>query len=74
MYYLAQFYVNDCWNQLFYNPNVSFSIVNVSRCAILSGKSLTTVMKNTSVWYKRIAILFVYPISFLWVLTHPNKR
>jgi glycosyltransferase involved in cell wall biosynthesis len=72
-YYFSLFYINDLFNQLFYNRNVIFSIVNVSRCGMLSGTNMKTTLSSINKWYKKILVLLGYPISYTWIKLFYNK-
>lgn len=72
-YYAGLFYVNEMFNEFFINKTTRKYIVNVSRCALLTGVRYMTVMSSINKWYKRILVTFGYPISGLWVLLHPDR-
>ena len=69
-YYFSLFYINDLFEQFFYNKNVIFSIVNVSRCAMLSDTDVKTTLSEVNKWYKKVLVLLGYPISYTWIKMH----
>lgn len=71
-YYFSLFYINECFDQIFYNKRVFFSIVNVSRSAMLSGVNIKITLNSVNKWYKKVAILLGYPVSKMWILLNPE--
>lgn len=69
-YYAGLFYGNDLFDEIFFNKDVLFFTINLSRCAMLMGEKYSNLMKLINKWYKRIAVTLGYPISFLWIITH----
>ena len=72
-YYFSRFYINDCFSQVLYNPRVIFSIVNISRCAILSNRDFKQVMNDINKNYKKILVMLGYPISWIWIKIYGKK-
>lgn len=66
------FYINEIFDEILFNRAVIISLVNVSRCAILTNTSYKKLMAQINTWYKRIIVTLCYPISGIWVLTHRN--
>lgn len=73
-YYYALFYINECFNQIFYNRYVLFFIVSLSRYAMLSGISVKTTLGSVNKWYKKAFILLGYPFSKLWILFNVRRE
>lgn len=61
------FYVNELFDEFFYNRSVRISVINASRCALLTNTKYLALMSQINSWYKKIAVTMGYPISFLWV-------
>lgn len=72
-YYAGLFYVNNLFDELFFNSNILFSIVNVSKCAMLTGVKYKNLMMDINKWYKKFIVTLGYPISWLWIKTHKKK-
>lgn len=72
-YYANVFYVNTLFDEWFFNKNVRLSVLDVSRCAMLSGVGYKTVMKAIDAWYKRFLVTLGYPISKLWLMAHKSR-
>lgn len=72
-YYDGLFYVNELFDEILFNKDVRFFIVNLSRCAILTHEPYINVMKSITKWYKRIIVTLGYPISFIWIFTHRKQ-
>lgn len=72
-YYAGLFYVNELFDEIFFNKDVAFFTVNLSRCAMLTGESYFNVMKSINTWYKKVAVTLGYPISYLWIITHKRR-
>ncbi|WP_102343304.1 glycosyltransferase family 2 protein [Galactobacillus timonensis] len=72
-YYAGLFYVNYLFDEFFYNRQVPYYVVNVSRCAMLTNTSYLEVMKSINKWYKRVFVTFGYPISALWIFFHKKQ-
>ncbi|WP_350022545.1 glycosyltransferase family A protein [Turicibacter sanguinis] len=73
-YYYSLFYVNECFEQVMYNSKIILSILNISRCGLLSGKTWLDMMRDTHKFYKKILVTLGYPISKLWIILIHNKR
>lgn len=73
-YYLSLFYVNQCFDEFFINKNVPFSLLNLSRCALVTKREFKRVMGEIDNWYKRVLVLLGYPISWLFVKAYYAKR
>jgi len=69
-FYVGLFYVNDLFDELFFNRDVLFFSINISRCALLCGIRYFELMNLINRWYKKIFVTLGYPISFLWILFH----
>jgi glycosyltransferase involved in cell wall biosynthesis len=63
-YYLAQFYLNDCFSQITYNRLVQRAVLSISRCAMLAGTPMKEVIRGLNRWYKKILVLLGYPIAY----------
>jgi len=66
-YYAARFYINECTEQWYYNWLIVFEYVNISRLALLTGRTFGCVMKELNSWYKRILVVLGYPISWIYI-------
>lgn len=73
-YYAGLFYVNEMFDELLINRTTRKYIINVSRCALLTGVKYNTVMSSVNKWYKKGLVTLGYPISGLWVLFHLDRR
>lgn len=65
-YYVALFYVNDCFSQITYNKAIPRAIVSSARCALLSNTSYKETMTSLNTWYKRVLVTLAYPVA--WVI------
>lgn len=72
-YYAGLFYVNELLDEFFYNKQVPYYVVNVSRCAMLTNTSYQEVMSKISSRFARFLVTLGYPISWLWIITHHKK-
>lgn len=72
-YYASLFYVNELFDEFYFNKTVRRYIINLSRCAMLTKTPYRSVMKSVNRWYKRIIVTAGYPISALWVLMHLDR-
>lgn len=64
-FYVARFYVNDCFDQITYNPLITRSIVSLARCALLSHTTYKETIQGLNTWYKKVLVTFSYPIAWL---------
>ncbi len=72
-YYASLFYVNEMFHELFFNRSVILAVINLSRCAILTGQSYAATMKEINKWYKKLLVTAGGGISYLWIFTHPYQ-
>lgn len=72
-YHAGIFYVNELFEQIFYNKDVLYYLFNVSRCAMLTKRSWREVMSELNAWYKKVFVTMGYPVSYLWIITHITK-
>lgn len=64
----AIFYINELFDEIFFNRAVYISLINVSRCAMLTNTSYKDLMKQLKTWYIRLIVTLGYPISWFWIL------
>lgn len=64
-YYVAQFYLNECFDQITYNRTVLRAVLSISRCAMLSHTPMREVLKGLNAWYKRVLVFVGYPIAYV---------
>lgn len=72
-YYAGLFYVNELFDEFFFNRDVPFFTVNLSRCAMLTGTPYSVVMRSINKIYKRVIVTLGYPISWAWILLHKRS-
>lgn len=72
-YYSALFNINENFYQFFWSKKILFSLVNISRCAMMSNQSYNSVMKDINKWYKKVMVSLGYPISWLWIISNRRK-
>lgn len=68
------FYVNELFDEFFFNRSVRISLINVSRCALLTNTKYSSVMSEINAWYKKLIITLGYPVSLLWVIAKRKSR
>ncbi len=64
-YYVAQFYLNECFSQITYNPTVRRALLSVSRCALLSHTPMKEVLGGLSAWYTKVLVCLGYPLAWI---------
>ena len=72
-YYASLFYVNEIYDEFFFNRTVRRYTVNLSRVAILTRTSYSEVMRSINAFYKKVLVTLGYPISLAWVAMHPDR-
>jgi len=65
-FYVAIFFVNECFSQITYNKAIPRAIVSSARCALLSHTSYKETMGRLNAWYKRVLVTLAYPVA--WVI------
>ena len=64
-YYSSMFYVNECFDQIMYNPKIIRSIISLARCSLLSRTPYAETMKGLNRWYKRLLVSASYPVAWI---------
>ena len=65
-YYYAVMCINDFFNQFFYNPDVRWSLINISRCGWKGGKLTKEIINEVNGFWKRIFVIMFMPLTFLY--------
>jgi glycosyltransferase involved in cell wall biosynthesis len=64
-FYSSMFYVNECFDQIMYNPKIIRSIISLARCSLLSRTPYAETIKGLNRWYKRLLVSASYPVAWI---------
>lgn len=73
-YHLTLMYLNDFFDEFFYNKTVRLSILHLPRLAILTKKKYKTTMKQINKWYKRLLVSLSWPFIYLFVKIYYRNK
>ncbi len=62
-YYYAVMCINDYFDQFSYNPDIRYSLINISRCGWRGGKTTYEILYAVNKPFKKIAVALCMPIS-----------
>ncbi|MBR4470624.1 MAG: glycosyltransferase family 2 protein [Erysipelotrichaceae bacterium] len=65
-YYYALLCINDYFDQFFINPDIRYSLINISRCGWRGGKTTKEILDAVIKPSKKILVAFCMPISAIY--------
>lgn len=74
-YYAAQFFINECFERIWYHEKVRFAVTDIIKRAYITKRSHATVMQSINAPYKRVILTVLWP--FVWAaskLYYRNKQ
>ena len=68
-FHYAVFCINDLFDEILYNKNIFFSVINFGRSSIATKKSYRESIKQINKWYKRVFVTLIgYLLGFIFLL------
>lgn len=72
-YHATLFYINDCFSQITYNKAVMRAFLDISRLAIITGRTYRSVMEDINAKYKRAMVGICWPVVWLFTKIYYRK-
>ena len=73
-WYAAQIFINEHFNQLFYNKNILFSILNFSRLSILLNIQFSKRIKLIKPFFAKVIFFISLPVIFVYTSIKKNNK